>query len=68
MPEVLAKLAEYHAWGVKHVWLIDPDKRRFQVFDGVGLNSSPALSLAEHGVCILATELFDASDRLAPKR
>ena len=68
MPEVLAKLAEYHAWGVKHVWLIDPDKRRCQVFDGVGLNSSPALSLAEHGVCILATELFDASDRLAPRR
>ena len=68
MPEVLAKLAEYHAWGVKDVWLIDPDKRRCQVFDGVNLNSRAALSLPEYGVSILGTDLFTAADRLAPKR
>src|SRR4026207_2269854 len=29
--EILEKLAEYHAWGVKHVWLVDPWTRKFFV-------------------------------------
>ncbi len=33
MAAVRAKLEEYCAWGVKHVWLTDPDQRRLYTCD-----------------------------------
>ena len=30
--EVLAKLEEYRAWGVAHVWFVDPISRRIYVY------------------------------------
>jgi Uma2 family endonuclease len=34
--DVLQKVAEYHAFGVPHIWVIDPRRKRaFQYHDGV---------------------------------
>jgi Uma2 family endonuclease len=67
IPKVLSKFAEYHAWGVKNIWLIDPDQRNFQTFDGTSLSPTPVFSIPEHSVTILAEDLFRAAERMAPK-
>src|SRR2546430_1594885 len=45
--EILEKLADYHAWGVKYVWLVDPWMRKFSVYDESGLHAVPALEMSE---------------------
>lgn len=42
--DVLEKLAEYHAFGVTHIWLIDPRRKKAFVFDGA-LHESTSASL-----------------------
>src|SRR5262249_35029243 len=31
--DIQAKLSDYHTWGVKHIWLVDPWTRKLGVFD-----------------------------------
>ncbi|MBV8843628.1 MAG: Uma2 family endonuclease [Bryobacterales bacterium] len=33
MQDVLEKVQEYRAWGVAHIWLVDPESRRLYVYD-----------------------------------
>jgi Uma2 family endonuclease len=35
--EVLEKLAEYRQWGVSHIWVVDPDRRTFAVYEAGAL-------------------------------
>ncbi|MBI3694284.1 MAG: Uma2 family endonuclease [Acidobacteria bacterium] len=55
--EVVAKLQEYRAWGVTHVWFVDPISRKVYVYSA-GLSEVPALQLPEYGVEITAPEIF----------
>lgn len=55
--DILTKLAEYHAWGVEHIWLIDPWTRRLSFFDGE-LHVVPALQLPDVGVHLTPERLF----------
>src|SRR5260221_402487 len=45
---IVEKLMEYHTWGVKYVWLVDPWNRKFFVYDGSGLHDVPAFELPEY--------------------
>jgi Uma2 family endonuclease len=49
MHDVLAKLNEYHQWGVPHVWLVDPHSKLMYTCDGalceVPVLRIPALNL-----------------------
>jgi Uma2 family endonuclease len=56
---LLEKCDEYHRWGVKHVWVVDPERRRFQVFDGTDLRTVPQLELPEAGIIVTPAEVFD---------
>ena len=56
--EILEKLAEYHAWGVKHAWLVDPWTRKFFVYDASGLHEVPAFELPEYNAKIPIAEFF----------
>ena len=51
--EILRKLADYHAWGVKHIWLVDPWTRKFFVYDASGLHEVPAFELPEYNAKIV---------------
>ena len=55
---VRSKLEEYRAWGVPHVWLIDPYLRRLYKCDE-GLAEVASLALPEFGVELTPAELFE---------
>ncbi|HEV8145270.1 MAG TPA: Uma2 family endonuclease [Bryobacteraceae bacterium] len=55
---VRSKLEEYRAWGVPHVWLIDPYLRRLYKCDE-GLVEVPSLALPEFGVELTPADLFE---------
>lgn len=57
--EIVEKLAEYHAWGVKHIWSADPWTRRLFIFDEHGYHEVPAFELPEFDAKISAAELFE---------
>jgi Uma2 family endonuclease len=56
--EIKEKLAEYHTWGVKHIWLVDPWTRKFSFYDGSGLHDVPAFDLPEYNAKISVAEFF----------
>ncbi len=55
--EVLMKLEEYRAWGVAHVWFVDPISRKLYVYTA-SLSEKPEFRLPEYGVEIAASEIF----------
>jgi Uma2 family endonuclease len=58
MKDVRAKLDEYRAWGVAHVWLVDPHSRRFYTCDD-RLTEVATLTVAELDLEILPENIFD---------
>ena len=54
---VLTKLEEYGAWGVAHVWFVDPISRKLYVYTA-GLSETSAFRLPEYGVEMAASEVF----------
>ena len=56
--EILEKLTEYHAWGVKHVWLVDPWTRKLFVYDSGGLRETTCFELPEFGAKLSKAEVF----------
>ena len=58
LSEVREKLREYHAWGIPHVWLIDPRSRRFYTCEE-RLNEAVSLTIPELGVELTQAALFD---------
>lgn len=57
--EIHDKLAEYRAWGIKHIWLIDPASQTFSVYDQAGLREVPALDLPEFELSIQKSDVFE---------
>ena len=54
---VTEKLAEYHAWGVPNVWLVDPQLKKLYVYGG-GLREVDAFELSSPPLRLTATEIF----------
>ena len=56
---MLQKLEEYRVWGVRHIWLIEPELKRIHVYDGGSLTAVSRLELAQFGFAVTAEELFN---------
>jgi len=56
--EVITKLDEYLAWGVQHVWLVDPDRRKLSVYGKGSLQEVPEFKISEFDLRISAEEIF----------
>lgn len=56
--DILTKLAEYQAWGVGNIWLVDPWTRRLSVYDGE-LHTVRSFSLPDLDIEITPEQLFD---------
>ena len=57
-PQVMKRLEEYRAWGVRHVWLVDPGLRRTYVYSESGLVPVAAFELPEFEVRIPSEEIL----------
>ncbi len=55
---VREKLEEYRAWGVPHVWLVDPHGKRLYICDR-GLMEVSSLQILELGIELLPNHIFD---------
>jgi len=58
LAEVRDKLEEYKAWGVAHVWLVDPQSRRMYTCE-TGLVEAQSLKISELGVEITGPDIFE---------
>jgi Uma2 family endonuclease len=58
LSDVREKLEEYRAWGVPHVWLVDPHSRRLYTCDR-GLTEVSSLHIAELGIQLHPADIFD---------
>jgi Uma2 family endonuclease len=55
---VREKLEEYRAWGVKHVWLVDPHSRRMYTCNA-GLNEVAVLRVTEIDAELTPGDIFE---------
>jgi Uma2 family endonuclease len=56
--DLLEKLEEYRAWGVPHVWVVEPKLKKFYVYTSAGLAQLSQFELSEFGFRVTAAELF----------
>jgi len=66
--ELIAKLGEYHQWGVPSIWVVDPDSRTRQVFDGGRLQPTDAFALVAYGIGIPQAGSISQSERELPEK
>jgi Uma2 family endonuclease len=57
MTDGRAKIAEYRAWGVTHVWLVDPHSKRMYTCDAELVEVS-VLRMTELGVELRPADIF----------
>ena len=57
--KILEKLEDYHAWGVPHIWLIDPWQRKLSIYRPEGLTAVSVLRVPELNLTASPAELFD---------
>lgn len=55
--DVEQKLEEYRTWGVKHIWFVEPDLKKFYSYDR-GLTHVEQFDLPEFNLTITPAELF----------
>jgi Uma2 family endonuclease len=56
--DLTERLEDYRRWGVKHVWLVDPQRKRLHEYTETGLLQHPSLRLPEFDFEISSEELF----------
>jgi len=59
MSRVLDKLREYLAWGVPHIWFVDPYRRELAVYDRAGLHYVTEFAVPEANRALTVADLFD---------
>lgn len=58
MADVRNKLAEYRAWGVTYVWLVDPHAKRMYTCEA-GLIEVATLKIPELGIEVTPADIFE---------
>ena len=54
----MQKFEEYRAWGVPHIWLVEPELKRCHIYDNGSLTEVSRLALPQFSLEIPAAELF----------
>jgi Uma2 family endonuclease len=61
--ELREKFEEYERWGVRHIWLVDPESRTFSIYRGGSLLATDKLEISEHNLTITIADLFPKEER-----
>src|SRR5262245_27723660 len=56
--ELMRKFEEYSAWGVRHIWLVDPESRKLHIFTDGTLSEVSALPIPDFAVQLTAAQIF----------
>jgi Uma2 family endonuclease len=56
--DLMHKLQDYRTWGVRNIWVVEPELRTLYVYDG-GLIERQTVELHELGFSIAAADLFN---------
>jgi Uma2 family endonuclease len=56
--DLLRKLEDYRIWGVRNIWLVEPELKKLHVYDNGSLKEVSRFELDQTGLAITATELF----------
>lgn len=56
--DVLDKLAEYEAWGARHIWLVDPESKKLYAYDQGGLRIVERYEVAEPEITLAPERIF----------
>lgn len=56
--DLLRKLEEYRWWGVQHIWLVEPELKKFHIYDNGSLKEVRRLELPQSGRAVTVAELF----------
>lgn len=56
--ELMQKFEEYRIWGVRHIWLVDPERRKLHAYSDGSLKEIAALEIPEYDARITPAELF----------
>ena len=56
--DLLQKLEEYRVWGVRYIWLIEPELKQIHVYENGSLTRVSRLELPQFGFTMTADELF----------
>ncbi|MDX2179750.1 MAG: Uma2 family endonuclease [Bryobacteraceae bacterium] len=62
MTKMLKKCVEYERWGVKHIWLIDPEERALFVYRDGRITEVEVLEIPEHKLRITLADLLPAPE------
>ena len=55
---MMQRLSDYHVWGFKRIWLVDPWTYKLFVYDSSGLHEVESFELLEFGATISRAEIF----------
>ncbi len=55
---VVKKLREYEAWGVKHIWVVDPQERSLSVLRDGRLEPAATLDIPELNASLTSSQIF----------
>jgi Uma2 family endonuclease len=56
--EVISRSHEFQDWGVRHIWLADPQRRELFIFAGGDVRAAQKLELSDYGIAIRPEDVF----------
>jgi Uma2 family endonuclease len=56
--KLITKLEEYREWGVRHLWLVNPQTRKLHVYEKGVLREVDSFEVPEFELRVTATEIF----------
>jgi Uma2 family endonuclease len=56
--DLIEKFGEYERWGVKHLWMVDPERRALRVFRNGLFEHAAAFEIPEYDVRIEPARIF----------
>ena len=58
---IVPKLEEYRHWGLRYIWLADPEDRKLFTYGDNGLHEVKELGLLEYQITLTRADIFGAA-------